>query len=357
MHSPSLRLRSVRVLALSIAVFGLLVGLPAAAAAQEQPEEVAPTSVTVTYEPGVCVNQGSLCERVFDWTGNEALAETAAWLLGTPLTVLALIGAGLLVNRLVRRAIRHLEGRLGSVSLTSSLLSERAQERSKQRAHAVGALLRSAASTLIFGTTALMVLGNIGVNILPLLASLGIAGIAIGFGAQTLVEDLISGVILILEDQLGPGDRVDVGVVEGDVERLTLRSTVILARNGVRWYVPNSEIRRVGNESQHKARAEVQIGVAYGTDLAAAARSFREAAETLAEEPMWGDAGIEDIRAPFVAELADSAIVLELRLFVTAVHRRPLERALRQRLVEVAEAKGINVPFPQMDVWMQPSAA
>ena len=325
--------------------------------AMAQETDAPPTEIRVSEEPGVCTNQGSFCERLLDWTGNEAFAETVAWVVGTPLRVLLIIALAVVGNRLARRAIRRVVDRLEDVSLPSALVSERMAERSKQRAHAVGAMLRSTASALIFGVAGIVVLDNVGVSVVPLLASLGIAGIAIGFGAQTLIEDLISGVMLIVEDQLGVGDRVDVGVVEGDVERLTLRSTVILARNGVRWYVPNSQIRRVANESQHKARVSVQVGVAYDADLRAAASTFHQATEDMASEPRWQAAGAEDVREPFVASLGDHAIFLELRLFIEATERRAFERALRERLVEVAGDAGIELPNNQLDVWVRARAS
>ena len=185
---------------------------------------------------------------------------------------------------------------------------------------------------------------------------MAIAGIAIGFGAQSLIEDLISGVMLIIEDQVGVGDRVDVGVVEGNVERLTLHSTVILARNGVRWYVPNSEIRHVANESQHKARASVRIGVGYASDLRVVSSTLHAAVIDMTAEDAWSDAGIEDIRQPFVAELRPDDVLLEFRLFLEAEQRRPFERALRERLLGVALVNGIEVPNTQLDVHLYTGA-
>jgi small conductance mechanosensitive channel len=298
----------------------------------------------------VCTNQGSFCERLLDWTGNETLAETVAWLVGTPLKIVFIISMALLANRLARRSIRNVADRMASMNVPDALTSERLRERSQQRADAVGTMLSSSATTAIYGIATIAVLDNLGVSVVPVVASLGIAGIAVGFGAQSLVEDLISGVLLIIEDQLGVGDRVDVGVVEGDVERLTLRSTVILARNGVRWYVPNSEIRRVANESQHKSRAQVKMAVAYSNDLQDVASTLHQAVIDMAAEEQWTDAEIEDIRDPFVAELRPDDFVLEFRLFIHAIRRRPFERALRERLLDVAVRNDIALPTPQVDV-------
>lgn len=127
--------------------------------------------------------------------------------------------------------------------------------------------------------------------------------------------------MLIIEDQLGVGDRVDGGVVEGDVERLTPQSTVILARNGVRWYAPNSAIRQVANESPHKGRASVRIGVSYESDLRSVASVFHESTLAMAAADRWVEAGVEDVREPFVAELAENAVAIEVRAFATPVDR------------------------------------
>jgi small-conductance mechanosensitive channel len=333
-----------------------LAAAPANALAQDSGDPPT-TSVSVSEEPGVCTTQTSLCERLLDWTGNETFSETTAWLLGTPLRIIAILGIAVLANRLARRSIRGVASRFAKLDLPDAFVSDRTAERSQQRADAVGAMLRSSATALIFGIAGVAMLDTLGVSVIPILASLGIVGIAVGFGAQSLIEDLISGIMLILEDQLGVGDRVDVGVVEGDVERVTLRSTVILARNGVRWYVPNSEIKHVANESQHNARASVKIGVASNTNLRDAASTFHEATLNLVAEERWRDAGVQDVRKPFVAELGENANVLEIRLFVHPTERRSLERTLRERLAEVAAGAGIELPNNQLDVWIRSEAS
>jgi small-conductance mechanosensitive channel len=344
--------KTIRALVLGLMIWlTMSVGLPMAGA--QQAEDSEPTQITVSEEPGVCSSQGSFCERLLEWTGNELFAETVAWILGTPVKIAALMLGAVWLNRLARRSIRRVSVRVSDIALPGTLVSKRSADRSTQRANAVAAILRSTASALIFSIAGVAILDTLGVSVVPIIASLGIVGIAVGFGAQSLIEDLISGVALVVEDQLGVGDRVDVGVVEGDVERLTLRSTVILARNGVRWYIPNSEIRRVANESQHKARASVQIGVAYDADLRFVALTFHQAVLDMAEEERWQEAGIDDVREPFVASLGEHAAIMELRLFIEATERRSFERSLRERLVDVASKASIELPNTQVDVWVR----
>ena len=138
----------------------------------------------------------------------------------------------------------------------------------------------------IFGT---MMLSEVGVDIAPIIASAGIIGIALGFGAQSLVKDFLSGVFMILEDQFGVGDIIDVGEATGTVEAVSLRVTRLRDINGTVWYVPNGEIMRVGNQSQNWSRTVLDVGVAYSEDLA----RVRRVLEEIAHE-MWED---EDLKA------------------------------------------------------------
>lgn len=338
-------------LILLIIALGLIVGVGTALGAQES-ELV---EVKVTEEPGVCTDLGAFCQRLMDWTGNQQFSETVAWLLGTPLKIAAIVLGAMFVNRLARRGIRRVVAGLQS-DVTTNLVSEHNARRSEERATTIGTLFYSASSAVIFTTATILVLDNLGLNVVPLLASLGVAGIALGFGAQTLIEDLISGVMLVIEDQLGVGDSVDVGVVSGTVERLTLRSTVLLDSSGVRWYVPNSEIRHVANESQHKARARVQIGVAYDADLPRTFGALHQAAVQLAAESRWEDAGVEEVPLPFVADLGEHAVLTEVHVFIDAVQRSAFEKALRERLVDVVTTSEIMLAHERFDVWIQPEA-
>lgn len=309
-----------------------------------------PLDVIVVDEPGVCTNQGSLCERLFDWTGNEDLSETAAWVMGTPLKVALILVIAVVINRVARRAIRAAADRVSRVHMPSSLVSERTAHRTAERAHSIGTLLRSAVSTVIFGTALVMVLDHVGISVVPMLASLGIVGIALGFGAQNLVEDLIAGIMMVVEDQFGVGDHIDTGSVDGTVERLTLRSTVVLDARGVRWYLPNSEIRRVANESQGKSQARARIGLPYSVDLPRAVETLHAAAVEFASVDRWQAAGADEIPTPTVVELADNAIVLEIRVFIESKERRAFESAIRVHLIRAAVAAGIELPSNDLSV-------
>ena len=132
-----------------------------------------------------------------------------------------------------------------------------------------------------------VILGELGVNLGPLIAGAGIAGVALGFGAQSLVKDFLSGIFMLVEDQYGVGDVIDVGEATGTVEAVTLRTTRIRDVEGTVWHVPNGEIDRVGNKSQQWARALLDVEVAYGTDIDEAQRVIKSVADGVAQDPEW----------------------------------------------------------------------
>ena len=141
-------------------------------------------------------------------------------------------------------------------------------ERRKQRVEALGAILRSAASVTIFAIAGFIILGDLGINLAPLLASAGVVGVAIGFGAQSLVKDYLSGIFMLVEDQYGVGDVITIGDATGTVETVTLRMTRVRDVNGIVWHIRNGTINTVGNESQGWARAVIDFPVPFGADLA-----------------------------------------------------------------------------------------
>ena len=184
-----------------------------------------------------------------------------AWFIGIPLKIVVIIAVAIiaefvvlwLINRGVKRAVdRPLTLRLTrrTSAVPDDLSEQEISARTTQRAEAIGSLLRSVATIVIWVVAALTVLPLLGINIAPLVASAGIVGIALGFGAQSLVKDYIAGILLILEDQYGIGDDVEVGAVTGRVEFVSLRYTRLRDADGVIWYVRNGDITTVGNKSQ-----------------------------------------------------------------------------------------------------------
>jgi moderate conductance mechanosensitive channel len=206
-------------------------------------------------------DQKWICSQVYNLTGSESAAEVAD-ALAVPLRIaLVLLVAWLItwmLSRIVQRTTRRIrdEGSLSVLGQTARIpMSENAQLRRAQRAATVGSVLRNIISIVVWTVAVLVILGEIGVDIGPILAAAGVAGIAIGFGTQTMVRDYLAGLYVVLEDQYGVGDEIEVGEVSGTVEWVTLRMTRVRDADGVAWYLGNGEIRVVGNRSQRKAAA------------------------------------------------------------------------------------------------------
>ena len=217
-----------------------------------------------------------------------------AWFVGAPLRIaLILIGALLLqglsriiIRRVINRSIRRSSSKINRRETVGAQVDAAAaevllQERQVQRVTAVGSLLRSVATVVIWAIAITMILETLNVDIAPLLASAGIVGIAIGFGAQSLVKDYFSGISLILEDQFGVGDVVEINAVEGTVEEVALRVTRLRDKDGVVWYLRNGEILRVANMSQGWSMASVTVSVRSSADLEDVARVINEMGEAL----------------------------------------------------------------------------
>jgi len=177
-------------------------------------------------------------------------------------------GVKIVVKQTVKRsAAKEGISLVDTPDTTASLRTVIAKQRGAQRARAVGQLLRSSAAFIIWFTAVIAMLQVIGINVAPLLFSASVVGVALGFGAQTLIKDFLSGVFIVIEDQYGPGDYVDLGPARGRVEEVGLRVTLLRDANGVAWYVRNGEILRVANRTQGWAPADVEVTVPVGVDL------------------------------------------------------------------------------------------
>jgi len=230
----------------------------------------------------------------------ESASQAASWIqqnwstwLAIGLKVLLILVIAAVLRVAVRRAITKLIDRMNRTAQAvdgtaiGGLLVN--VERRRQRSQAIGSVLRSVASFVIMGTAALMVLSAFEINLAPLLASAGVAGVAIGFGARNLVTDFLSGVFMILEDQYGVGDSIDAGVASGEVIEVGLRVTKLRGDNGEIWYVRNGEVKRIGNLSQGWATAGVDVTVPSSEDLDKVKRTIDEVAERMSKEEPWNE--------------------------------------------------------------------
>lgn len=216
-----------------------------------------------------------------------------------------------------------------------------------QRAKTMGDLLKSIVTGVIVAVVGTMMLSELGVDIAPIIASAGIIGVALGFGAQSLVKDFLSGVFMIFEDQYGVGDVVDIGEASGTVEAVTLRVTRVRDLSGTVWYVPNGEIMRVGNMSQNWSRAVVDVAVGYGEDLARVTTVLREVAHDLWEDDDYRGVIIEEPEVTGVESLAVDGIHLRVLVKTAPMEQWAVARALRQRVKARFDHEGIEMPYPQ----------
>ncbi|MFS0704853.1 mechanosensitive ion channel family protein [Cellulomonas sp. 179-A 9B4 NHS] len=228
-----------------------------------------------------------------------------SWFVGLPLRIVLILLIGALVLAVLRRFVTSVTNHiatgdsllergvlkpLGGTEVRSVLQRANpvAAARRAQRARTIGSVLRSTASIVVGSITVVLVLDALGVNIAPLIASAGIVGVAVGFGAQALVKDFLSGLFMLLEDQYGVGDVVDVGPATGTVEAVGLRVTKVRDGDGTLWYVPNGSMLRVGNKTQGFGTATVELDVDYFADLDEVRGVLEQAAAEVAAEPVVG---------------------------------------------------------------------
>ena len=310
---------------------------------------------------GPADRNSALCEWLLERTNNEFVARASDVILVRPAKVLLIVAAALVVAAVARRAIRRVvRGMQGEpVQRRLSSLRERAPTaspptpslRSAQRADSVGALLRSTISVFIWGIAAVMILGQLGLAVGPLLAGAGVVGVAIGFGSQNLVRDLISGVFMLIEDQYGVGDVIDTGPASGVVEGITLRTTQIRDVQGTLWHVPNGRIERVGNMSQLWSRALLDVEVAYATDLGQARRVIKDVADTVWRDVNWADKILEEPEIWGVEVLGSDGISIRLVVKTVPLAQWEVSRELRERIKVAFDDHGIEIPFPQRVIW------
>jgi small-conductance mechanosensitive channel len=215
-------------------------------------------------------------------------------------------------------------------------------ERRHQRVRALGSVLRSAASVTIFTIAGVVVLGDLGINLAPLLASAGVVGIAVGFGAQNLVRDYLSGIFMLVEDQYGVGDVITVGDATGTVETVTLRITRLRDLNGIVWHVRNGAIERVGNESQGWARAVIDFPVPYAADLVTIRAMLADAAETMWNERSWRAVMLEQPEVWGAQEVSSAEVTMRIVVKTAPLRQWEVEREMRARLKTALDAAGVN---------------
>jgi moderate conductance mechanosensitive channel len=305
-----------------------------------------------------------LTELLEGWFGEGPVVSLVAGGIDVIAQVLLIVAlavvALLLVKRIIRKAVAAASDPTATAMGRRRLGLDAGHEhtvvsvRRVQRAEALGALAGSVLRVVIW-TVALFILLStaFGINLTPLLAGAGILGIAVGFGAQGLVSDFLAGIFMLAEDQYGVGDIIDVGDAAGVVEGVSLRTTRIRDVEGTLWHVPNGQIMRVGNQSQEWARALLDIGVAYGTDIDAASDLILAIATDMAHEPDFEEIFLGEPEIWGVENLGADSVDIRLVIKTQPGKQWAIARELRRRIKNAFDAAEVEIPFPQRTVWLR----
>jgi moderate conductance mechanosensitive channel len=312
-------------------------------------------------------DQAVSCRVTWQLTGNETLSDLAAWVIGKPLAILGLVLIGLLArwvaHRLIDRAVRRAEDGVLPGRITRMHLGRGAPAKAKlaeasatstrrvQRTRTMGSLLKSISTGVILTIVVMMSISELGYDVAPLIASAGILGLALGFGAQSLVSDFLAGIFMIFEDQYGVGDEIDLGEAIGTVEAVSLRVTRLRDINGTVWYVRNGEILRVGNMSQNWARTVLDVQVGYHEDLARVRRVLEEVAHDVWTDDEFKGRVIEEPSVWGVQDLAADGVTVRVALKTAPLEQWGIAREMRQRIKARFDHEGIEIPFPQRTIW------
>jgi small-conductance mechanosensitive channel len=300
----------------------------------------------------------------------QAAQDAPRWFdaLITPAWQIALtIVLGVVVLALVRTSIAHTVKRIvdgtprvhrHAANLTGGLRQDRLEPdqsplgaaRRVQRAETMGSVLRSISGFVIGALVVVIILGILHVEVGPLLASAGVVGVALGFGAQTLVKDFLAGISMLAEDQYGVGDVVDLGEATGVVEAVGLRVTQVRSMDGTLWYVRNGEVLRVGNMTQGWSRAVVEVRVLAEDDVPRVRALLLEAAAEVREDPDLGPAVLEDAEVAGIEDLTAEGVLLRLLVKTAPSKQWDVARDLRARIRVRLTAEGISLALPRREV-------
>ncbi len=298
------------------------------------------------------------CRWVYDWTGSKTWAGAADWLIAKPLAIVLVVVGAMVATRVARWVIKRSMNRIARPghrermekirSRTPSVLlrTDEWNLRTEARVHTLTAVFRSLATAFIWFVAIVWILDIVEVNFGPLIAGAGIAGIALGFGTQTMVKDFIAGFFLVAEDQFGVGDVVDLGGdAKGTVEQITLRSTRLRDVEGTVWHVPNGVLTRVANKSQEWARALIDVVVPYDVDLDEVTALMQKVANDLTADERWKREVLERADIWGVQDFASDGIHVRMVIKTRPAAQFGLLRELRRRLKAAFDVAGVRFAY------------
>lgn len=282
-----------------------------------------------------------IVERFF---ATQMGAELPAWARG----LVALTNVFLIL--LMAWALLGISGRLIR-ALNSRMVSKKPDIEERKRIDTLMRVSRYLSSVVIGALTIMLILSEIGISIAPILATAGVAGLAVGFGAQSLVKDYFTGFVMLIENQIRVGDSVEVGGKAGVVEEVTLRYVRLRDIQGAVHYVPNGVIATVTNRSRDFSFALIDVGVAYQESLDRVQQVIREIGQAMQADAELGQKMLEPVELMGVEQLGDSAVVLRCRFKVTPSDQEMIRREFQRRLKNEFDARGIEIPFPSRTVY------
>jgi small-conductance mechanosensitive channel len=285
----------------------------------------------------------------------DAVQQTLSWLAADGARILAVLllamAARWFLHRLIGRVVVTMTSksaaRFADANRASRVIATAtgmSNERNAARVETMGSLLRSISTFVVGLIAALTIMDIVGIPLAPLLASAGVGGVALGFGAQSLVKDFLSGTFMIFEDQYGVGDVVDTGEAIGTIEEVTLRVTRLRDASGVTWYVRNGEIIRVGNRSQGYSTALVDMPVSYREDVEQVLAVLRGAAEAFGTDEEWSPKLIEAPTVLGVDAISGQTVTVRVLAKCLPGENFGVQRELRVRLKAALDAAGVQGP-------------
>ena len=274
-------------------------------------------------------------------------------ILFSAMRILLILLVAWFVKIVVKIALRRLESTL----LEKEQASDDIPSETSKRAQTLVKLLRQAVKIILFIIVVLMVLREIGVQIGPILASAGIAGLAIGFGAQNLVRDVISGFFMILENQVRVGDVAVINGTGGLVENINFRTIILRDLSGTVHVFPNGTVHTLANLTREWSAYVFDIGIAYKEDVDRVMTLMRDLGKELRADPKFGPLMIDDIEIFGVDQFADSAVIIKGRLRTKPIKQWDVGREYRRRLKNLFDQQGIEIPFPHRSVYFSEASA
>jgi moderate conductance mechanosensitive channel len=311
--------------------------------------------------PDVCTSAegevNALCEWLLEATGNELIAR-AAGAIGTGVRIVVLLVVAYVLSRLARSAItrfartmeKRIQARLERAEARGTLEVERYRLRRFQRLAAITGVARGVVGVIIWFVVLIAVFGALGIPLQPILAGAGLAGIVIGFGAQQLVRDVLAGIAMLIEDQYGVGDWIQVQDKVGQVERVGLRATSFRDLDGVLWHTLNGSIERVGNLSQEWSRSTLDVPLALDADVPTAKAIIHKVATELADDAVWGPDIIGAPEIWGVQEFGPEGLAIRVVIPTKPMANWDISRQMRERLHHAFEQAGIRMPTRLVDV-------